>query len=44
MEKAVKRLENEMMAAARDLEFERAAALRDQIASIRSRLVFDGTV
>jgi excinuclease ABC subunit B len=44
MLKTVKDLEREMMAAARDLEFERAAELRDRIESIRSRVVFDGTV
>ena len=32
-------LEKEMRAAARDLEFERAAELRDSIRALRSRLI-----
>jgi len=42
MEASIKQLEDEMMAAARDMEFERAAELRDRIRAIQSRLVFDG--
>jgi len=42
MEASIKQLEEEMMAAARDMEFERAAELRDRIRAIQSRLVFDG--
>ena len=42
MEKSVRVLEKQMMDAARDLEFERAAELRDRIQFIQSQLVFDG--
>jgi len=42
MEQSIKTLESEMMAAARDLEFERAAELRDRIQAIKAHLVFDG--
>ena len=34
----VKRLEKEMLEAARNLEFERAAALRDQLTTLKERL------
>jgi excinuclease ABC subunit B len=37
MSKKVKALEKEMHKAARDLEFERAAAIRDQIKDLRER-------
>jgi hypothetical protein len=39
VEKLVARLETEMRAAARELEFERAAALRDEIQQIRLRVL-----
>jgi excinuclease ABC subunit B len=39
VEKLLSRLEAEMRAAARQLEFERAAALRDEIADIRMRVL-----
>lgn len=42
MEQSIKTLEAEMMAAARDLEFEKAAELRDRIQAIKAHLVFDG--
>lgn len=40
-EKMIERLEKEMIAAADDLDFERAAALRDQMNEIKKRVVFD---
>ena len=42
MEASIQKLEKEMMAAARELEFERAAELRDRIQAIQERLVFNG--
>ena len=39
MNKAVKRLEREMREAAKELEFERAAELRDRIALLRERML-----
>ena len=42
METSVRQLEKQMMEAARDLEFEKAAELRDRIQFIQSQLVFDG--
>ena len=42
MEASIQQLEKEMMAAARDLEFERAAELRDRIQAIQAKLVFNG--
>ena len=39
MEKLVKTLEREMREAAKALEFERAAGLRDRIALVRQRLL-----
>ncbi len=39
MKKTIRRLEREMREAARDLAFERAAALRDRIASLREKLL-----
>jgi len=38
-EEALKRIETEMKEAARNLEFERAAALRDRMKAIRSRMI-----
>ena len=32
----------EMMAAARDMEFEKSAELRDRIQALKARLVFEG--
>jgi excinuclease ABC subunit B len=37
--RAIQRLEREMRDAARELEFERAAELRDRIRAMRSRLM-----
>ena len=43
MEVALKRLEREMMDAARNLEFEKAAKLRDELKALRNRvLIFGG--
>ncbi len=42
MDVELKRLEREMMDAARNLEFERAAALRDELKSLRNRLLVVG--
>jgi len=42
VEDSIQQLEKEMQAAARELEFERAAQLRDRIQAIKARLVFDG--
>ena len=42
MEVALKRLEREMMDAARNLEFEKAAALRDELKALRNRLLMVG--
>jgi excinuclease ABC subunit B len=42
VEASIQKLEKEMMDAARDLEFERAAELRDRIQAIQKRLVFNG--
>ena len=39
MKKAVNRLEREMREAAKELEFERAAELRDRIALLRERML-----
>jgi excinuclease ABC subunit B len=44
LERHVVTLEKEMRRAARDLEFERAAELRDQISQLRKNLVFEGQV
>jgi excinuclease ABC subunit B len=43
MEQSIRDLEKEMMAAAKDMDFERAADLRDRIRAIKSRMVFEGT-
>jgi excinuclease ABC subunit B len=42
MDVELKRLEREMMDAARNLEFERAAALRDELKALRNRLLVVG--
>ena len=42
LETAVAKLEKLMKQAAQDLEFEKAAELRDQIKTIKEKLVFDG--
>ncbi len=42
LEVALKRLEREMMDAARNLEFEKAAALRDELKALRNRLLMVG--
>ena len=42
MEVALKRLEREMMDAARNLEFEKAARLRDELKALRNRLLIVG--
>ena len=44
MEQSVKKLEKDMLTAARDLEFERAAELRDRIQAIKAHFVFEGNV
>jgi excinuclease ABC subunit B len=44
MEQSIRRLEEEMMSAAREMAFERAAELRDRIQAIRARLVFEGNL
>lgn len=42
MENAIKRVEKEMMEAARNLEFEKAAKLRDELRMLRNRLLVLG--
>jgi excinuclease ABC subunit B len=42
LETAIADLENQMSQAAQELEFEKAAAFRDQIKKLKERLVFDG--
>ena len=44
MEQSIRRLEEEMMSAAREMAFERAAELRDRIQAIKARLVFEGNL
>jgi excinuclease ABC subunit B len=44
MEQSIQKLEKDMLQAARDLEFERAAKLRDRIQALKERIVFDGTI
>ena len=44
MEESVQKLEKDMLEAARDLAFERAAKLRDRIQAIKARIVFEGNV
>lgn len=41
LEKLLKELETEMKQAAKEMEFERAAVLRDQIAEIKRNIIFD---
>ena len=43
IEQSIRHLEDEMMAAASDMAFERAAELRDRIFALKARLVFEGT-
>jgi len=42
VDRSIRDLEKEMMAAARDMEFEKAAELRDRIQALKARLVFEG--
>jgi excinuclease ABC subunit B len=44
MEQSIQKLEKDMLQAARDLEFERAAKLRDRIQALKERIVFDGNI
>lgn len=44
MEQSVQKLEKDMLESARDLDFERAAELRDRIQAIKARIVFEGNV
>ena len=44
MEQSIQQLEKDMLQAARDLEFERAAKLRDRIQALKERIVFDGNI
>jgi excinuclease ABC subunit B len=44
MEQSIQKLEKDMLQAARDLEFERAAKLRDRIQTLKERIVFDGNI
>ena len=44
MEQSIQKLEKDMLQAARDLEFERAAKLRDRIQALKVRIVFDGSI
>jgi excinuclease ABC subunit B len=44
MEQSIQKLEKDMLQAARDLEFEHAAKLRDRIQALKERIVFDGTI
>jgi excinuclease ABC subunit B len=39
MEREIRRMEREMRDAAKELEFERAATLRDSVAALRERLL-----
>ena len=43
VDRSIRDLEKEMMAAARDMEFEKAAELRDRIQALKARLVFEGS-
>ena len=43
VDRSIRDLEKEMMAAARDMEFETAAELRDRIQALKARLVFEGS-
>jgi excinuclease ABC subunit B len=42
LETVINELEKQMNQAAQELEFEKAAAFRDQIKKLKERLVFDG--
>ncbi len=42
VDRSIRDLEKEMMAAARDMAFEKAAELRDRIQALKARLVFEG--
>ena len=42
LERHIEALEKSMQQAARDLEFEQAAEIRDRIQWLRTQLVFDG--
>jgi excinuclease ABC subunit B len=44
MEQSIQKLEKDMLQAARDLEFERAAKLRDRIQALKERIVFAGNI
>jgi excinuclease ABC subunit B len=44
MEQSIQKLEKDMLQAAHDLEFERAAKLRDRIQALKERIVFDGNI
>ena len=44
MEQSIQKLEKDMLQAARDLEFEHAAKLRDRIQALKARIVFDGSI
>jgi excinuclease ABC subunit B len=41
LEERIRRLEHEMQAAARNLDFEKAAGLRDRVKALRNLQVFD---
>jgi excinuclease ABC subunit B len=41
MTREIKRVEKDMLAAARNLEFERAAQLRDELHALKQRLFID---
>ena len=41
LEQTIERLEKEMRRAARDLEFEQAAELRDRIKALKSKIIFE---
>ncbi|MCA3086272.1 MAG: UvrB/UvrC motif-containing protein [Rhodocyclaceae bacterium] len=42
METAIKRIEREMLEAARNLEFEKAAKLRDELRILRNKMLILG--
>ena len=44
IEQSIQKLEKTMLQAAHDLEFERAAKLRDRIQALKARIVFDGRI
>jgi excinuclease ABC subunit B len=43
LDRVIRDLEQKMMAAAKDLEFERAAHLRDQIKALKKRVIFENS-